>query len=380
MLATLIMAEPQILMPAVDSREVSDLQVLTPAPGSRLVRDGSEVILFAQPPEVLKGLMREGISRFDTLVLSDVREKNGSLLNNLEFPFYFFLFYSKGLEENRKINLVGDAAVISQALRLLRFTLFGPTGKELNRWRTDKAQKDEWIAVSNYVALKDEAGQVRPIEDFFNLIPYKKNRAVAGNFLIEKISSDNYCVTGAIGKVEFDLNEDQLISPPYPVMMDYVPGGLTKLGIEVLGGASGFAPDEPCTGLALCYNGDYILIDSIPFLDQHLYARGISRNQISALFLTHLHDDHCSMFPLMEMSHRVEVITTLEIFQMAIEKLSCSLGWDKSVVAEHFQHIEVNPGVIDLRLIIYSASYPSSTLRRASSLSTVRDVFSTFPL
>ena len=337
------MAEPQKLIQAADSRAGSKPQVLTPAAGSRLVRGDSEVILFAQPPEILKGLMREGIGRFDTLVLSDVREKNGSLLNNLEFPFYFFLFFSNGLNENRKINLVGDVAAISHALRLLRFTLFGPTSDELDYWQTAKAQRDEWLAVSDFVALKDDAGKVRPIEDFFNTIPYKDNQAVVGNFLIERKSSDNYRVTGGGGIVEFDLNDDQCISPPYPVMMDYIPGGLTKLGVEVLGGASGFAPDEPCTGLALCYNGDYILIDSIPFLDQHLYARGISRNQISAVFLTHLHDDHCSMFPLMEMPHQVEVITTLEIYQMAIEKLSCNLGWSKSVVAEHFRHIEVKP-------------------------------------
>ena len=46
----------------------------------------SEGSLSGQPPEVLKGLLREGISSFDTLVLPDIREKNGSLLNNLEFP------------------------------------------------------------------------------------------------------------------------------------------------------------------------------------------------------------------------------------------------------------------------------------------------------
>jgi hypothetical protein len=323
---------------------MAEPQILTPAPGSRVVRDDTEIILFAQPPEILKGLLREDITRFDTLVLSDVREKNGALLNHLEFPFYFFLFYANGLNENRKINLVGDPQSISQALRVLRFTLFGPTRDELDLWRTAKAQKEEWLAVSNFVALKDSAGKVIPIEDFFNPIPYENNIAATGNFAIERLATDQYRVSNQSGNVEFNLNEDATISPPYQVIMDYVPGGLTKLGIEVLGGASGFAPNEPCTGLALCYNGDYILIDSIPFLDQHLYARGISKNQVSALFLTHLHDDHCSMFPLMGMPHRVEVITTIEIYRMAIEKLSCSLGWRKSVVAEHFRHIEVNPG------------------------------------
>jgi CRP-like cAMP-binding protein len=319
-------------------------KILTPAPGSRIVKDGAETILFGQPPEVLKGLLREGISNFDTLVLTDVREKNGSLMNNLEFPFYFFLFIAKGLAENRKINLIGDSDSISQALRLLRFTLMGPIRKELELWNTEDELKEEWLAVSEYLALKDDTGKVIPIEDFFNPIPFVDGLAVTDGISIEHKGTDHYLVRGQGGDVEVNLNSDHNIEPPYPVPIDYVPGGLTKMGIEVLGGASGFAIDEPCTGLALCYNGDYMLIDSIPFLDAHLYARGISKNQISCLFLTHLHDDHCSMFPLMEMPHKVDVITTVEIYQMAMEKLSCSLGWSKSVVEEHFQLIKVAPG------------------------------------
>ncbi len=319
-------------------------QILTPAPGSRIVKDEAEVILFGQPPEVLKGLLREGITGFDTLVLTDVKEKNGSLLNNLEFPFYFFLFFARGLDEHRKINLVGDKESISQALRLLRFTLFGPTSDELERWQTPKELKDEWLAVSDYLALKDDKGKVIPVEDFFTLIPFENNLAVTGGLAIERTGIDQYLVSSQGGDLEVDLNNDIEINPPYPVPMDYVPGGLAKMGIEVLGGASGFSAEEPCTGLALCYNGDYILIDSIPFLDQHLYARGISKNQISAVFLTHLHDDHCSIFPLLEMPHRVEIITTREIYRMAIEKLSCGLGWSTAVIEEHFRLIEVQPG------------------------------------
>ncbi len=319
-------------------------QILTPAPGSRIVKDEADVILFGQPPEVLKGLLREGITSFDTLVLTDVKEKNGSLLNNLEFPFYFFLFIARGLDEHRKINLVGDKESISQALRLLRFTLFGPTSEELEKWQAPQELSDEWLAVSEYLALKDDKGRIIPVEDFFNLIPYENNMAVTGGLAIERTGIDQYLVSSQGGDLQVDLNSDIEITPSYPVPMDYVPGGLAKMGIEVLGGASGFSTEEPCTGLALCYNGDYILIDSIPFLDQHLYARGISKNQISAVFLTHLHDDHCSIFPLLEMPHRVEIITTRQIYLMAMEKLSCSLGWSTAVIEEHFSLIEVKPG------------------------------------
>ncbi len=323
---------------------MAEPKILSPAPGSRIVTDDSEVILFGQPPEVLKGLLREGISGFDTLVLTDIREKNGSLLNNLEFPLYFFLFFAKGLAEKRKINLVGDAESISHALRLLRFTLLGPNREELDLWHTEEALKNEWLGVSEALAIKNDAGRVMSIENFFNLVHFENQVAVAGDFAIERKGVDSYLVSSQGGDVYVDLNDEVEVVPPYPVPIDYVPGGLTKLGIEVLGGASGFSTEEPCSGLALCYNGDYLLIDSIPFLDQHLFARGISKNQVSAVFLTHLHDDHCSMFPLMEMPHRVELITTVEIFNMAMEKLSCGLGWKLETIKEHFELIKIKPG------------------------------------
>lgn len=61
---------------------------------------------LGSPPEVLKGLLLHGVSNFDTLVLPDIKEKGGSLTNSLEFPLYFFLFVSKGLQSGRKLNLV----------------------------------------------------------------------------------------------------------------------------------------------------------------------------------------------------------------------------------------------------------------------------------
>ena len=323
---------------------MSKPEVLTPAQGSRIVQDDSGCILFGQPPEVLKGLLLNNITSFDTLVLTDIKEKDGSLQNNLEFPIYFFLFVAKGLQEGRKLNLVGTKNDISQALRLMRYTLMGPTRAELDEWGTEAGLKKEWLDVAAAIALKDNNGDTIPVEGLFNLYPFEDDEVNIGTLTIKHLGADNYQIDNADGSVSVNLNQDTEVQPSYTVQTDYVPGGLVKLGVEILGGASGFTPNEPCTGLALCYNGDYILIDSIPFLDQHLVARGISKNQISACFLTHLHDDHCAMFPLMLMPHQVDVITTREIFNMAMEKLACSIGWKPEVVAEHFTLVEVVPG------------------------------------
>ncbi|MBL4573922.1 MAG: cyclic nucleotide-binding domain-containing protein [Gammaproteobacteria bacterium] len=317
---------------------------IQPSMGSRLYEDDSGTILLGQPPEVLKGLLQHGISNFDTLVLPDVKEKSGSLMNSLEFPLYFFLFVSKGLEQGRRLNLVGEPVDISHALRLLRITLFGPTRDELVGWQTDPAVADEWLAASKELALKDKYGEIIPVQDFFNILPFKDGWVKVGEQTIVHVDTDVFDINSSGGMVRIDLNEDTSIQPPYKVEPDYVPGGLVKMGIEVLGGASGFTPTEPCTGLAFCYNGEYLLIDAIPFLDQHLFARGISKNQVAAVFLTHLHDDHSSLFPLMLMPHRVDLITTREIFNMAMDKISCGIGWTLGAVCEHFNLVEVTLG------------------------------------
>lgn len=77
-------------------------RIIQPSLGSRIYQDPAGTILFGQPPEVLKGLMINKIEHFDTLVLTDTREKDGSLLNNLEFPLYFFMFFGNGLAQNRR--------------------------------------------------------------------------------------------------------------------------------------------------------------------------------------------------------------------------------------------------------------------------------------
>lgn len=68
---------------------MSTLAVSKLADGSRVVQLGEESHLFGQPQKVLKGL-RHNIPTFNSLVLIDSKEKDGSLLSNIEFPRYFF--------------------------------------------------------------------------------------------------------------------------------------------------------------------------------------------------------------------------------------------------------------------------------------------------
>lgn len=322
------------------------IDIIKPADGSRVVRDGAHTVLFGQPPEVLKGLLLQKVHSLDTLVLIDTPERDGSLLNNLEFPLYYFLFMGKGLQEGSKLNLVGYRDDIARVLRLLQLTLLGPSQQELVRWQTPEWLQQEWLLASRYLALKDARGQIRSVESFFNIVPFDNDAADVGHFHIRRTGHDQYEVANAKQRVTVDIGEDRIINPPYALQADFIPRELVKLGLEILGSASGFTSNEPCTGLALCYNGDYILIDSIPYLDKHLFARGISKNQVKAVFITHLHDDHCALFPLILMPEKVEILTTRAIYEMAMEKLCCQLNWKRDIVDSFFTFRELIPNEV----------------------------------
>ena len=319
------------------------IDIIKPASGSRLVQAAGHALLVGQPPEVLKGLKLSGHEHFDGVMLIDTRERDGSLMNHVEFLLYHFLFNLGGYASGEKLLLIGDAQAIKQAKRLMKITLLGPDPDQFKHWGSDPLLAQEWLGISDDAALRSPNQTILSVDDFFTTYAFTDNQVQVGDLLIEHTGFDQYRFSDGRDSQDLDLGEDTLIRPSYPTQKDYHSAGLAKFSLEVLGGASGFSPNEPCTGLALCHNGEYLLIDAIPFLDEHLLARGISKNQISACFLTHIHDDHCALFPLMQAARVIDIITSTEIFEMAIEKLALGLGWQEAVIREHFRHISIDP-------------------------------------
>lgn len=308
------------------------IDIIKPASGSRLVQAAGHALLVGQPPEVLKGLKLSGHEHFDGVMLIDTRERDGSLMNHVEFLLYHFLFNLGGYASGEKLLLIGDAQAIKQAKRLMKITLLGPDPDQFKHWGSDPLLAQEWLGISDDAALRSPNQTILSVDDFFTTYAFTDNQVQVGDLLIEHTGFDQYRFSDGRDSQDLDLGEDTLIRPSYPTQKDYHSAGLAKFSLEVLGGASGFSPNEPCTGLALCHNGEYLLIDAIPFLDEHLLARGISKNQISACFLTHIHDDHCALFPLMQAARVIDIITSTEIFEMAIEKLALGLGWQEAVI------------------------------------------------
>ena len=350
------------------------IDIIKPASGSRLIQAAGHSVLVGQPPEVLKGLKLSGCEHFDGVLLIDTRERDGSLMNHVEFLLYHFLFDLGGYARGEKLLLIGNIQAIKQAKRLMKITLLGPDPEQFERWGSEPILAKEWLGIAEDAALRGPDQTILTVDDFFTTHTFVDDQVQIGDLLIEHTGFDQYRFSDGRESQDVDLGDDTLIRPSYPTQKDYQSAGLAKFSLEVLGGASGFSPNEPCTGLALCHNGDYLLIDAIPFLDEHLLARGISKNQISACFLTHIHDDHCALFPLMQAPRVIDIITSIEIFEMAIEKLALGLGWQDTVIREHFRHIPIHPDhAINHFGLIIQAHHTVHSIPTIGATFTVRD-------
>jgi hypothetical protein len=273
------------------------MQLISITAGVSVLRDNDKTILFGVPPEVIKHLIIKGIPSPDVIVLPDTPYRFDVLQNCTEFPLYSFLFVEGNFFKGKKLTIVGTNLHLKANRKLLSLTLLGPTLKEYQNLGNN-VWFDELYNESRVMSIKDKDGRELSIDDFIDFIPFEKGVAKLSNGIsIEHVGQDRYSVNSEL----IDINFNQPQYPPYDLRNEFVSATPIHFGATVLGGASGFIPDKPCSSVILHYNGEHMLIDCPPYLQQALNARGLSNTEIRSLFLTHIHDDHCNIFPLLRL-------------------------------------------------------------------------------
>lgn len=315
------------------------MPVIEVTPGVAVAESGGKTILFGCPPEVIKHLMLKGVKSPEIIVLPDTPYRFDVLQNCTEFPLYYFLFVQRNFLEGKKLTIVGTATHLKANRKLLRLTLLGPTREEYDALGHNP-DFDELYREARALSVKGKDGRELTIDDFVNFVPFKDGVAESEGARIEHVGKNIYRAGG--DKIDINFDTPQL--PPYDLRNDFVTTSPIHFGATVLGGASGFIADKPCSGLLLHYNAENMLIDCVPYLEQALNARGMATTEIRSIFLTHIHDDHCNIFPLLRLSNRVRLLCTKEIFWMAIMKLSLQTLLPYEDLSEMFLFTEVKPG------------------------------------
>jgi len=313
-------------------------------PGSFYVEIGEKSLLLGCPPEIVKVLLQGQLKAPDAILLPDIAVAQGESQVSVEFPLYHHLFFDRGEKTPAPLILVGGRARVEAAQELLELSLFGPSQEQMVEWGLPEEDATSLARETRWFQLKDDQGKVLSLDQLVRTQSFV-NEEVDLDWVKIRWVRRNVFEISADGETEtIDATPETEQAPPYPVNFDLTTTTLVKLGVEVLGGSTGFSATQASSGLALCYNGNYILIDAIPFLNYHLRARGIARNQVSAIFVSHIHDDHCNVISLLRYNRRIDVITTRLIFNMMLRKLALALDRSESSLAEYFNFIEVTPG------------------------------------
>ena len=307
-------------------------------PGVKIYKEKKYSLLFGCPPEVIKSLIMQKVDFPDYIVLPDIIHHDGVLQNCTEFPLYFYLFAMGKFADGKKLNIVGEPDHLESNKQLLRLTLLGPTLEEYKLIGTSP-HFDELYKESRFIGLKGPGGEGLSITDLVNFIPFVNNAADTVDCTIKHKGRNVYEIDGTT----IDINFTDKQYPPYDLRFNYVSVMPGRFGVDIMGGGSGFTPNKPCSGMLLNYNSDYMLIDCLPYLEYSLNARGVTKQEIKSIFLSHIHDDHCNIFPLVLFNDKIKFVGTKEIYWMALRKLSFQTMMNMTQFSSYFDFIELKP-------------------------------------
>lgn len=295
-------------------------------PGADIVRVGEEQLALGFPEEVVKSWML-GKKSPTAWLIPDVRQSHGIVQWALEFPLYFALFMQGMFAKGKKLTVLVQEKDWPAVVTYLRLTLLGLTVAEMRNVGVSSELADMLAAESQYLALKHPDGRVATIEDFLTPCFFNaEGIATLGCLRVKAHGNNTYSFYTPDDRLEeYTLAVDAPQLPPYskPLAIANVPVSPQPFEVITLGAANGFDPTGPCSNMLVQANGRFILVDAGPYIRALLQHSGVSLSQLSALVLTHAHEDHAvGLSALLGLTHRIRLFISKENAAVMRQKLA----------------------------------------------------------
>ena len=317
-------------------------------------------ILIGCPPEILKALLKDHLPMPDTIVVPGTLHKYFSSQACLEFPIYHFLFVQQGLARGGKLKVYAKTHVCKALAEMLRVTLLGPNLEEVLESEkrlhlspeTNREKIEQVFKETHFLALKAQDGDILPVESIVDFYPLEmeEERVVYESFenhpaiSIKRLGEDSFSLT-CDREYRANIRIEAPQSPAYPIKAKRVePEELvskTAFSIRCLGASEGFDSKQPANGLLLRMNSKWILWDCPAYLSLHLQRIGLEREDVDAMFISHVHDDHIDIMQTVQDGSRVNLYTTVEIFHCMILKLMAVLDCSYEEAANRYHFIPI---------------------------------------
>jgi hypothetical protein len=316
-------------------------------------------ILFGCPPEILKRILSAHLPMPDTVVVADRLHHGHSSQASLEFPLYHFLFVQRGLERERRFQVVANPSQCDNLADLLRVTVVGPTDREMAAAGTPADTAAELFRETTFMSLKNPKNGGKPfaIREMINFFPLPPGaRAEIYPALdhlpavyVERGGPTTFRVLFGEDAYDLDLTLNGEQVPNYKLNHAPFDRSRGKFTLTVLGRSNGFDPNDPANGYLLNMDGRIVLWDCPAYLHQHLKALRLDAKDIDAFILSHVHEDHLDASESLR-DPPFELYTTPEVYFSLLVKLAAVYGCtlEEAKRYHHYHSIDISRPAMEI--------------------------------
>ena len=330
-------------------------------PGTFLYSSPLKNIIFGCPSEILKVLLKQHYCLPSVLVLPDTLYKHNTCQISIEFIIYHFLFVQKGLARGKKLEIFGDTQLLHNLKEFIRVTLFGINLEELENVeqklqlepKLDKELLTEVLRENTYFSIKNKDGEVLKVEDFVEFIPFEIGQTVyikqelINGFPIKMIHKafDRFEIQckSHIYTPNIEISRPQI--PCYEIKHEPIPASeldnKNVFSLRVFGNSEGFDPQQPANGYLIRIRSHWILWDCPPYTNIHLKNLGLGFEDLFAIFISHVHEDHLDIAQLLHHQTKCTIYTSPEIFHCFLIKAMTVLACNYDTAREFFNFVPI---------------------------------------
>jgi len=301
--------------------------------------------MVGAPPEALKVVLLGEHPAPSTVVLPrDPLYADRINQASIEFLLFNHLFVLGAVHRGVPFTIVCDPGQRERVEVLLRHMLQGPSDAEMAEWRTPASHRRQLL---REMAAVTGPSVNLPLSRLARVVPFHNGLADLGDGLkIERLSDDEISiqVLGEEPLVVPRLAQPRAQLPFYFADVD-TPAAGPRLGLQVIGSASGFSPAEWSSSFVAWINGQPLIIDGTPYLDDHLRRLGIEDDHILGYLITHNHEDHANLIGQLVNRRPVTVLTSGPVMASLVARLAAILDCPEKQVRKLIHWVPLQAGL-----------------------------------
>ncbi|MBF0288483.1 MAG: hypothetical protein HQM14_11755 [SAR324 cluster bacterium] len=303
--------------------------------GSSLLETPTGSTLFGCPPEILKQILFQKLPIPNSIVLPAKLYRRHCSQAAIEFVFFYYLFIHNGLEKYGKFRIFGTNSQCRLLKESIRIVLIGPTEKEICEQGMPKQLAVQLSKEMQYMALQNpktnqnytvdevldwnvlEVGQQSPLypttKDFSEIQLKRKGKSA-------------YQVVTAKKSIDINLSFRKKQHPVYPIQHKAAKRTPDQLSLTILGNSDGFDPKNPANGYLFNFNNRLGIWDCPNYLHVQLKKLKIKFDQIEAIVLSHVHEDHLDVAESIRKDNPIDLFCTPEVYYSFLLKVQALMN------------------------------------------------------